>query len=1069
MRAFRSSYTDPDWARPREKLGAFAGGLTLVLLATFIFSASAASPYPVASSGYLLRNWGTEDGLPENSATAIVQTQDGYLWFGTFNGLVRFNGESFTVFNPANTPQLADAGIVNLHADQRDRLWVSTSAGLVVKDGAQWRAFGTNDGWVGNFVRTFAERANGDLLMTTFDGHVLALEKDQLTELPPPPGELGLGYFGAVDENGRWWAVQHRFVGYWNGQQWIQVHAPTPTLGRSRVACAAARGGGVWVLLGKDLLKFRGSNEVFRLSLPRLKGGIWSMTEDSRTNIWICSYDSGLFRVTPEGDLIRWTMTNGLGTLSMRLVFEDQEENLWLGSSGGGLTLLRPQRFFEMDSGSSSSGRVARSVSSARNGGIYVAFYDAGLFHHTEMGAAHVFVPGPHNESVYGLSVLEDRAGRVWYGDLDCGWMRRDQGPFEKVPLKSPAGAQVGALFEDSQGRVWMATREGLVVYNGTEFQHLGPESGLPPGQIVCFGEDSFGVLWVAGAGGVLRRGKDQFTALRSADNQPLQGVICLKADADGAMWMGTRSAGLLRWRDGTIDRIGVEHGLPEREIRGIVEDAQGYFWMPSNRGIIRVNRKQLHAVADGAALRLEIQLLDRADGLPSPECYTGQPTCALDTAGRLWFATQKGVVGIDPAGFRVNPRPPPVLVERLTYRVPATETKTRERRPPSGLGDEEISVTSPFSAPLRLPPGAYGLEVQFAVLSFSAPEKVRFQYLLEGINPGWKDAEGDRVVRFHQLPAGNYIFRVRAANNDGVWDQTGTALAFSVRPFFWQTWWFRFGSGLLLVASGSAFVWSWSRRRIALAVERERLAHETLELREELAHSSRVSTMGQLASALAHELSQPLSAILRNTEAAEILIQESPPDLPEIREILTDIRLDDQRATGVIDRMRRLLKRQKAERTPLAVGALLDETAALVRADALRRKTQLALDVPADLPLVHGDRIQLQQVLLNLFLNGMDAMSGQSPETRRLVVQARKTGEQTVELRVRDFGPGIPKPDLPHVFEPFFSTKPDGMGMGLAVSKTIIEAHEGRLWAENGPDGGACFCIVLPVVSTAL
>jgi ligand-binding sensor domain-containing protein len=206
---------------------------------------------PSADSGYTMRAWGREEGLPENSATAVVQTRDGYLWLGTWNGLVRFNGDRFTVFDPRNTPQLPSEAIVNLHADRRDRLWVSTLGGLVIKDGAAWRTVGLDDGWRGNHVRTFTERQNGDLLLTTFDGHVLLVENDRLIALPPPRGEAGQGYFGAVDESGRWWLAQNLFVGYWDGRQWVQAYAPGAEVPRSRVAVAAAHGGGVWVLLGR--------------------------------------------------------------------------------------------------------------------------------------------------------------------------------------------------------------------------------------------------------------------------------------------------------------------------------------------------------------------------------------------------------------------------------------------------------------------------------------------------------------------------------------------------------------------------------------------------------------------------------------------------------------------------------------------------------------------------------------------------------------------------------------------------------------------------------------------------
>jgi len=552
----------------------------LQMLAAFVPSAGAAAPALLADSAYILRAWGTEEGLPENSATAIVQTHDGYLWFGTFNGLVRLNGVKFTVFNPENTPALPSAGIVNLYADQRDRLWVSTLAGLVVKDGTQWRALGTNEGWAGDYVRSFAERANGDLLITTFDGHVLAVHGDRLTGLPPPPGEPGQGYVGAVDENGQWWLAQRRFVGYLNGQQWIQALAPSPSVRSSMVACAPARGGGVWVLLAKDLLKFRGGSGVSRCSLPQLKGGIWSLSEDTRTNLWICSYDSGLFQLTPGGDLRHWTTANGLGALSARVVFEDQEDNLWIGSSGGGLRRLTPRRFFEPAPGSPLSGRLARSVSVARDGGLWIATFDSGLLRQAETGVSSVSVPGPTNRSVYGLSVLEDRAGRLWYGDMDGCWWRRGQEYFEKVPLKSSTAPNVGALFEDSKGRLWMATSQGAVVYDGSGFQSLGPEVGLPRVGVFCFGEDTAGSLWVAGLEGVFRQEKERFVAVRSADGQPLRGVLCLKADADDSMWMGTRAAGLMRWRRGKIDRINVDNGLPDHELRGIIEDKLGYFWI---------------------------------------------------------------------------------------------------------------------------------------------------------------------------------------------------------------------------------------------------------------------------------------------------------------------------------------------------------------------------------------------------------------------------------------------------------------------------------------------------------
>ena len=238
----------------------------------------------------------------------------------------------------------------------------------------------------------------------------------------------------------------------------------------------------------------------------------------------------------------------------------------------------------------------------------------------------------------------------------------------------------------------------------------------------------------------------------------------------------------------------------------------------------------------------------------------------------------------------------------------------------------------------------------------------------------------------------------------------------------------------------------------------------EAQNLRREIAHVGRVSMMGQLASALAHEINQPLGAILRNAEAAELFLQNASPDLDEIRAILADIRKDDQRAGSVIDRMRGLLKRQNLDKRPVDVRELVGEVVALVHSDAAARHVKLELAVADNLPPVFGDLVHLQQVLLNLMVNGMDALDEANREDRRVSVTAALDGPKSVEIAVSDSGRGVPADKLTHNFDPFFTSKANGMGMGLPISRTIIEAHNGRLWAENRNEGGASFRFTLPI-----
>jgi two-component system, LuxR family, sensor kinase FixL len=257
--------------------------------------------------------------------------------------------------------------------------------------------------------------------------------------------------------------------------------------------------------------------------------------------------------------------------------------------------------------------------------------------------------------------------------------------------------------------------------------------------------------------------------------------------------------------------------------------------------------------------------------------------------------------------------------------------------------------------------------------------------------------------------------------------------------------------------------------RGVALDItERKQSEREMHLLRQEIAHAGRVSMMGQLASALAHEINQPLGAILRNAEAAELFLQSASPDLDEIRAILSDIRKDDQRAGSVIDRMRRLLKRNNLDTQAVEVSELVGDTVALVRADAVARQLKLDVDVPDDLPPVRGDRVHLQQVVLNLLLNGFDALNGTNERGRLVSLTARLNGAQTVEIAVSDTGHGIPADKLQQVFDPFFTTKTNGMGMGLPISRTIIEAHGGQLWAESKNGSGAVFRLTLPIAGKA-
>jgi signal transduction histidine kinase len=265
-------------------------------------------------------------------------------------------------------------------------------------------------------------------------------------------------------------------------------------------------------------------------------------------------------------------------------------------------------------------------------------------------------------------------------------------------------------------------------------------------------------------------------------------------------------------------------------------------------------------------------------------------------------------------------------------------------------------------------------------------------------------------------------------------------------------------GAAVVILLQAAAIVALVEGRR-----RQRRAEQEAARLRGELAHAGRVSVMGQLASSLAHELAQPLGAMLRNAEAAELYLESESPDLAELRAIVSDIKSDDERARDVIERMRGFLRRHELVRVPIDPAELVEGVLGLVRPDARRRDVRVELTVDRDLPPVAGDPVHLQQVLLNLFVNALDAMEAVPAETRVLEVRLRAADDGGLEIAVRDTGPGIPAAAMPRLFEPFFTTKAQGMGLGLAICRTLVEAHGGSLRAASGGGRGAVFVVHLP------
>ena len=847
----------------------------LVLIASATIYPLLARPLPVpGDSEYLIDAWETDDGLPENSATAMVQTPDGYLWFGTFNGLVRFDGIKFTVFDPSNTPELPSAGIVNLHLDASGRLWVSTMNGLAVRAGSKWVRYSPEQGWTGNYVRTFSENA-GVIGLTSFDGKVFRAENGRLVELPKPPGEQG-GYAGHVDGTGRIWAAQSGFFGSWDGQRWVaSEHAGLVT---NQFRWSGQARDGSLLVLGNDseLLRIANGRLRSRIALQRPISDVWRIDEDDAGDVWVSA--RGLYRVSAEGQVRHFSSTNGLTYDSLRFAFEDREHNLWAGTSGGGLMRFKKRTVHTYGPEHGLPERNVKAITEEAPGKMLVGTFGRGV-QRLEAGR---FSPVPDPDGSFFMAyvqcLLRDPKGHTWIGSQDSGgrgFSLSVQTSTERrtIPSEHVSGGSVRSLFEDSRGRIWIGGHDTISVWESGQFKPQTPAEMVALGGVRSFAQNrSDGTLWAASSQGLFRLESEAWKEIKDSNGASLRGLNCLRIELDGTVWMGQAGVGLLRLRGGKWSAITQAQALPARDITCFLEDDLGYWWLGSNRGVIRATRKDFERVADGTLDQLPYQVFNLSDGMASIECTPGyQSTAVKDSQGRLWFATLKGVAMIDPHQLHLNATPPQVIIEGVTY-IDRLGTARR------------ITGLPPHNA--VIPAGSRELEIHYAGLNYTAPEKMRFAYRTEYPGAPWVDVQGRRSISYPQLRPGPLRLRIKAANNDGVWNETGAAMALFVQPFFWQTLWFRF---LTLAVSGGGFgLTAWritsnrSKHRIE-ALETQRALMEDRSRLSVIVESSDDAIIGQSTDGIITSWNRGAERIFGYT-AAEVIGRSFSVIVPEDR-----------------------------------------------------------------------------------------------------------------------------------------------------------------------------------------
>jgi ligand-binding sensor domain-containing protein/signal transduction histidine kinase len=792
----------------------------------------------VSTLRYLHTSWTQEEGTSLPAILALAQTSDGYLWLGTPQGLIRFDGMRFVAWEAKTGEELPGNYVRSLLASSQGGLWISTERGIARMARGYIIRYPALDRWLGGFASAMLEDHDGNLWIAgaPVTGNTLAmLRQDGSVRIYSPsdglPDRKALTLF--EDSRADLWLGTHDGLCRWS------PGAPAECSVVPNLTIAAIAEGPEGDLMIAD----GGSKRILRVSGGKLRpilGQLGNksldprlMTRDRDGNIWVGTTGQGLVRLRGNGSE-RLTRHDGLSSDFINALLEDREGNLWVGTARG-IDQYRDPKVLNISTSNGLSSDAVLAVSAARNGGTWVGTMGGGLdLVHGGQVSHYLMDSGLPSTTV--TSLYED-AGRLWVG-TSGGFAYQSGDRF--VEVRAPDGQHISPVFaiakERSGDLILAQATKGLFSLHDNVVKRLSIP-GSEKKNIYQLLAARSGVLWVGYyQGGITAVAGDSYQFYAAAQGLAPGPVEAIYEDRGGTVWVGT-GAGLSRFRRGRWTTWTAKQGLPDGGVQGIVEDDRGGLWLMTGSGILSLPLAALDNFPDGAPGNLAFKLYGLTEGLRlAGSANLANPRIAKSNDGRLWVCTQDGVAVIDPSRIRGNPVRPPVVIEQLVV----------DGRP--------MDTSSPSGMEFR------GREVQISYtgLSLTVPERVRFRYRLEGLDQNWTDAGARRYVAYVNLPPAKYAFHVLACNNEGVWNTTGASLAFEVAPEFYQTRWFV----PLCVVVAALLVWGayWMRVRRLLS-------------RFQLVAQERARMMRELHDSLL----QGFSGVVYQLEAASRLYESNP------------------------------------------------------------------------------------------------------------------------------------------------------------------------------------------------
>jgi signal transduction histidine kinase/ligand-binding sensor domain-containing protein len=754
---------------------------------------------------FLLRNWDDVDGLPSSRITAIAQTPDGYLWFGTYNGLVRFDGIRFVTFSHSNTPALTNHSISCLLTDRDGTLWIGTRSSLLLK--YSQAGFSTVD--VGLPPRTginwMIQDQDGAIWIATQGAGVIRLLGSQKTEYGEPDG-LPISIWRMVsDSAGRVWATDGKLRLFENGG-WRLIEDSAWV---SRIhAFGSSRDGGLWVAAlmdGARAIKWKNGRaeadlEPYASSLDTQRSRGVVLLEDRSQRLWVGTYGEGVFCRSPGQPWQRLTFESGLDQAVVECMMEDDQGCLWIGTRANGIFRVRPRPVTALRLFNEPQSGFFLTTCMGSDGSLWSGTDGNGIYR-WKAGELKRYGQAQGVSNLQAGVMFEDCQKTLWAGTWG-GLLRFNGDKFEPVSGPPELGSVVLALFEDSRSNLWVGTSQGVVRMRGNEAQVFGSKEGVTSSYVRAIVEDREGRIWLAGANaGLFRQNGNTFELYGNRRWNGPKSIRALHVDADGTMWIATYGAYLTRFQNDQFEQFTSADGVPNQHLHAVIEDENGWLWFSSDDGIFGCDRKVLASYDRKKDPPPVFRRLSRADGLPYKTCSgAGQPTATRTPDGQLMFPDGKALAIFHPDDLPQRPKVYLPLIEEVTVDGVATATGNHYLKVESGVQRVEIHFTSPATA---------------------APESLRFRILTEGLDHDWVDIGPSRETWYNRPRPGDYRFRVATRIADGAWTESAQALRIEVVPRFWERAEFQILSGCVLLVGVGFTVFRIERARTRRELER--------------------------------------------------------------------------------------------------------------------------------------------------------------------------------------------------------------------------------------------------------